>query len=153
MGGERVEPTFIDLQNVLKVYCAQLRRNDWPELKPSEFYDLFPSIDPSISDSAWPDTYPHVEKPGVYIIFDSEQCVLYIGKASWSSSFGARLSTYFGFGKSNECVLRKPHSWKGNHRFLVVIPMSEKLKFEAPALEEYLITELQPKDNSIGIEN
>ena len=144
MQDEVKRPYMADLNVELEHYCAQLRRSDWPKLEMSGLYDLYPSSDDTACEYHWPDDWPFVDSPGVYFVFDADMQVLYIGKASLNSWFGNRLSTYFRYGDHKECVVQNSDSWKGVPRFVAVIPIEAEYKFEAPALEEYLITKLKP---------
>jgi len=139
-----------DLQSEFERYCASMRGSTMPKLKLSGLYDLYPSSDDTPCEYHWPEDWPFVCSPGVYFVFDAEMQVLYIGKASMNSWFGARLSTYFKVGADKECVVKNPGSWNGVPRFVAVIPMEDEFKFEAPGLEEYLIAKLDPIDNSNG---
>lgn len=139
-----------DLQSELERYCTDMRGPAMPELNLSGLYDLYPSSDDTPCEYHWPDDWPSVDRPGVYFVFNAEMQVLYIGKASMNSWFGARLSSYFKVGANKECVIKNLASWKGKPRFVAVISMEDEFKFEAPGLEEYLITKLQPIDNRVG---
>ena len=143
-------PSMADLNRELQHYCAHLRGPDMPELKISGLYDLFPPPNDTVCEYHWPDDWPFVESPGVYFVFDADMQVLYIGKASMNSWFGNRLHTYFRSGNDKKCVVQNLDSWKGDPRFMAVIPMEAEYRFEAPALEEYLITKLKPVDNKVG---
>ena len=143
-------PSMTDLDLELEYYCVHYRGPNMPKLVISGLYDLFPSSNSNACEYRWPDDWPFVESPGVYFIFDADMQVLYIGKASMNSWFGNRLHTYFQFGSDKECVVQNRDSWNGDPRFVAVIPMDQKYRFEAPALEEYLITKLKPIDNKVG---
>lgn len=96
--------------------------------------------------------YPHCDRPGVYAIFNEKKEVLYIGKASNSSSIGGRLSSYFRNKKSNPriCELKHhPDSWHGTPRFIMAAAVHKS--YQAPSLEEYLIRKMDPPANVIGL--
>ncbi|MEQ8178344.1 MAG: GIY-YIG nuclease family protein [Amphiplicatus sp.] len=80
---------------------------------------------------------------GVYCIYDQDRELLYIGKASCASSIGSRLTYWFGI---------KTFSPRGNWRtrpaFFFCIATTHH--WEAPSLEEFLITELSPRENAIS---
>jgi excinuclease UvrABC nuclease subunit len=85
----------------------------------------------------------------VYLIY-SEDRLLYVGTAS---KLGPRLADYFQYdfpgGKGNQCKV--VHSgWTEMPRHVVTIAVPEASRFEASALEEYLIGELRPCDNTVG---
>ncbi len=136
-----------ELLTALDYYRANFRGPKMPPLELSNFYDLFPGTDEAECEDRWPNVY----SPGVYLIFDVNKRVIYIGKASMNSWFGARLGTYFKLGPDKSCVVLDADKWNGDPRFVAVIPMQEDFRFEAPALEEFLITKLQPIDNKVGI--
>ena len=150
MEDEVKRPYMADLTEKLEYYCTHFRGPDMPNLEMSGLYDLFPNSDDTECEYHWPEDWPFVESPGVYFVFDAEMQVIYIGKASMNSWFGNRLHTYFRSGDDKKCVVLNADSWKGEPRFVAVIPMDAKYRFEAPALEEYLITELKPIDNKVG---
>ncbi len=76
---------------------------------------------------------------------------MYIGKASMNSAIGFRLSSYFVFDQEKKCAMKHPQSWKGDPRYVATVRMLDELRFEAAALEEYLIANLTTTDNSAGI--
>jgi excinuclease UvrABC nuclease subunit len=87
----------------------------------------------------------------VYAFLDEQGMLLYVGKASFRNSIAARLSTYcmFEAGKGTPCRLN--HQWKTKPRYVVTVAVPEETRFEASAVEEFLITRLEPPENSIGI--
>src|SRR5437867_1386342 len=50
----------------------------------------------------WPNTWPDNENPGVYILLNKHEDILYIGKSS--VCIGSRLNAHFHFGPNRECV-------------------------------------------------
>lgn len=88
---------------------------------------------------------------GVYILLGTDdvtnEVVIYIGKASWNSSIGKRIYDHF----------RRSHEKEGNPKYsyenepctieyVYGINFSkENITYMAPALEEYLITNMPPK--------
>lgn len=113
-----------------------------PKFKFSDLYDL--ELDWKSNSK-----YPFAKKTGIYAIFDKDEELLYIGKASNQSSIGARLSTYFENDEEGKChPVDSKESWGGNPRIIISVSVNEP--FEAPSLEEFLISELQPKSNSVG---
>jgi hypothetical protein len=137
-------------QRVFEEYRTDFRRADFPELRLSGFYDLFPEKESAqLTIGSWPGRWPEADKPGVYLFFDPMLELLYVGKASWGSSIGARLSTYGGYGPDKKGFVLKD-TWEGDPRYVAVIWMTGDYRFEAPALEEFLVTRLRPIDNTIG---
>ena len=137
------------LRVALNYYRQNLRREDFPSLELSELYDLFPERGSSQAKKKWPVAYPFANNAGVYFIFDEGLRLLYIGKASMNNHLVSRLSAYFEYDDDKKCRV-KSVDWIGNPRYISVVPMDEQHKFEAPALEEYLIGQLVTTDNKAG---
>jgi len=87
--------------------------------------------------------YPNSSLPGVYIFADVTANIIYVGKAS----------TGLGYRIGNEYVGRDG-VLKGNKvvgaAALYTIPLPKQLFFLSPAVEEFLISRLQPERNSVG---
>ncbi len=101
--------------------------------------------------------FPTSEKRGVYFIFGHEKSMsdktgLYIGKASLGSSIGRRLYSHLNPYRSETHFIREGY----NNEVYVLDYMASidldtrGLPFMAPALEEYLISELGNKINLIN---
>jgi hypothetical protein len=133
----------------IEEYSSKYRGFGLPDLEMSDLYDLFPAGDHSNSNKAWPAKWPMAEKPGVYFFFDDDLQLLYVGKASMNNTLGARLSSYCGYAADRSCQLK--HSWSRKPRFVTVIGLNDDLRFEAPALEEFLIMRLKPVENTVGL--
>lgn len=71
---------------------------------------------------------------GVYLFFDKEEKLIYVGKASTSNWFDKRVWTHEDQAKFQS----RPARW------IDFIPFEEGLEFLAPALEEFLIGRLNP---------
>jgi hypothetical protein len=144
---------YSDLKKELARYCRIYRNPKLPSLELSGLYALFPENYETLPKSVmgrWPvDNWPNGDKAGVYIFLDPKLNVLYIGK---SSSLGDRLSAYFRYsGDQNRCRIPDEHGWNVKPEFVVTIGIPAKTAFESSALEEYLISRLQPPENTIGI--
>jgi hypothetical protein len=127
-----------DFLDKVKTYADQYNLHCYKAYK--EPYDL---IENWTADSCWPDA----GEQGVYAIFCADSKLLYVGKASFNGTIGRRLSTYFidnpnGAGATTVTA----HSWSRDPRY--VLTVSVKNAWEAPSLEEYLIYQLNPIDNS-----
>jgi len=94
---------------------------------------------------------------GVYFILDADDEIIYIGKASNSNAIGVRLSGYFETDPKDKFTWRL--STHGEHKFkncnspaaISVIVISDyQFSWIAPALEEYLIKNLDPAANTVG---
>ncbi len=127
-----------ELRAALDQFNKKYPRPNMPELKVSDLYDL---------DKDWAKSYPNATLPGIYVFFDKNKNLLYIGKVSRKNVLGQRLSTYFGHDDKNGWKLHEPHEWEsyGYPRYIVTIPLPADRSFEAPAIEEYLIAKLNPK--------
>lgn len=88
-------------------------------------------------------SFPNSSKPGVYIFTDENDNILYVGKAS--SGLGQRL----GNGYIDRYCNIKDSKISGAKK-LFTIAVSEKFSFLAPAIEEFLIKELNPPINKIS---
>jgi len=114
---------------------------------------LHPSLQPLVTISArydlmhdWPKTWPDNERPGVYVLLNEREEILYIGKSG--VCIGSRLNAHFHYGPNRECV---PYSAElSSVRFIWTIGFPKDKWFLSTALEEYLIAELDPDLNKIG---
>lgn len=112
------------------------------KFQPSPLFDL---------EKHWKDDlyFPNADKSGVYAIFDKNKDLLYLGKASNKSSIGRRLYDHFkGYKKPDWSEEKFKKDWEGIPRY--ILTYSVEHPFEAPSLEEFLISRLQPKSNSVG---
>jgi len=146
--------TYKNVKKQIKTYVTNFRRNDASDLEVGDLYDLFPDRKAKISGKVtakWPDYYPYQDRRGVYIIFDDRLNLLYVGKASMGNCLGNRLAKYFGYADDRQtCRIWHEH-WTKQPRYIMTVAVPIDMPFEAPALEEYLVTSLQPCDNTQGI--
>ncbi|MBK6606960.1 MAG: GIY-YIG nuclease family protein [Leptospiraceae bacterium] len=150
---------YKELDTFIKEYCEKYRGPGLLPYAHTELYDLYPEIVDTNSSKAryeWPGSWPHpiegfqkYTHAGVYIFFDKELNVIYVGKASQNSAIFSRLATYFK-NDQDKCLFTRPW-WEIKPKYIKLIFMPEGHKFEAPALEEYLIDKIQPYGNSQGI--
>jgi len=137
------------LLTALAEYQKKYRHPSSPALEIESEYCLFP--DSSFNGKSWPDTYPHAGRAGVYIVLDQARTVLYVGKASFTNTLGSRLGSYFCYDADGKtCSIQD--NWSANPHYLVIVATPEGMEFEAPAIEEYLITKFGENlpDNKIG---
>jgi GIY-YIG catalytic domain len=123
----------------------RLPRLEHPDV--SGVYALFP--DDPVSAHAqyrWPQTWPHSDRPGIYLILDGDRRLRYVGKAN---RIGARLSAYFQYSKDTRGCHIAHTTWKSRPMFVVTVALGKP--FEASAFEEYLISALQPEENVLGV--
>jgi len=88
-------------------------------------------------------SFPFASYPGVYLFFDENETLLYIGKAS--SGLGQRIGNEY-IGRSGVLKTNKISGAK----VLRTIKLPKEHHFEAPAIEEFLIYKLKPTRNSVG---
>ncbi len=96
----------------------------------------------------WQDTWPNCDSPGCYAIFDKNKLLLYVGKASHSNTLALRLACHFRCSKTGSKGIVRQSGW--SHAPWYVITIGVDKAHEAPSLEEYLITKLNPSDNING---
>jgi hypothetical protein len=127
-------------------------------------YALFPDETGTIpAESCWPQQYPNSDRKGVYLILSKTDVPLYIGKAA-KQGIGKRLGVYFGTDrKTKGCRVKHPVApadWKGSEHFsgwcqrpayIVTVAVADDKGNEASNLETYLIEQLQPCCNTVGI--
>jgi len=86
--------TYEDAIDAVTKYERRFRRSDLEELERSGLYDLFPSEGNVVAGvtARWTRIdWPNADSPGVYLIFDENLQLLYVGKASLKSTLGGRL--------------------------------------------------------------
>lgn len=146
--------TLDQVRDALSQYVLTYRHPDLPPLEMSGIYDLFPEdhADPVANTCAvWPANYPNRYSRGVYLMLGAHQQLLYVGKVSMNNSFDSRLAGYFSYTTDGKKRCQVKHdTWGTRPEFLITIPVSSDMAFEAAALEEYLIDRLQPPDNTKG---
>lgn len=136
------------LEQALEAYKTTFRRPELPEWDRGELLALFPDLLIGNATKTWRDSWPFGDRAGVYFVFGREMKLLYIGKASMNNCMGARLSHWFWGDCHSEC---KVHGkWSEDPFFVQSLAMPAGLEFEAPALEEFLIREINPPDNTAG---
>ena len=135
---------FESLDEALDIYHSEYRHPDLRKLHPSPRYYLVSGGYTDLPKSRkWPATWPNSDRPGVYLFFDNQSDLIYIGKAA---SLGSRLSSYFKYADDESCEVKDNWGEKEPDS-LVTVPVSKP--FEAPSLEEYLISCLNPPVNKV----
>mgnify|MGYP003415309237 FL=1 len=125
------------LKNIIKWYedrfCVRFT--------PAEIYALYPKN----GEYGWPQPWPIPDSAGIYAFLDSNKTIVYIGKAS---QIGARLNHYFGYGENGKCILKDKRVDEISYvQCYFCIPEEP---YTCLSLEEYLISEMNPKYNKIG---
>lgn len=108
---------------------------------PAEIYALYPKE----GEYGWPQPWPIPDFAGIYAFLDSNKTIVYIGKAS---QMGARLSHYFGYGKNGKCILKDKRI--DDISYVQCYSCSPEEPYACLSLEEYLISDMNPKYNKIG---
>lgn len=141
-------PTYIVA--AIRKYHGQYRNPSLPLPVISGLYTLLPESHPVENhELCWPKPWPNADKPGVYLIFDADLTLLYIGKAA---IIGNRLSTYFVYDTTPNRGCRIVHpNWTTPPVYIATAALSES--FEASSMEEYLIRTLKPIVNKIWNQN
>lgn len=112
--------------------------------EPSEIYALFPKG----GEYGWNRNipYPNCTRAGVYAFLDEDMSVVYIGKAR---NFGKRFGQYFGYAEDGEsCMIRDARV--PDARYIKNYATPNGKEYMALSLEEYLISKLNPKDNTMS---
>lgn len=128
-------------------YAERFRRPELPPLQVAHPLDLFPDQPRKLPYEPllrWDDSEPwrHAEEAGVYLVYTEDKSLIYVGT---SQRLAGRLYSYFGGGGS--CVL-KHSTWPAPPRYVATVAVPDTCKFEAPALEAYLIQHLNPPWNT-----
>lgn len=138
----------MNLQGIDEIehYASKFRREDFEKLKTSKIFDLFPEEQTDFPKAPldWnKDSWPNGNKSGVYLVYNKEQKLIYIGTAR---HLGNRLGVYFGAQK--KCQVKQV--WGDRPRYLITVGVPDETWFEAHSLEAYLISKLNPPLNTVG---
>ena len=133
------------VKNVVRAYHDEFRNPSLARPITSDTYYLDNCLRDSVSkDSVWPAPWPQASEPGIYVFFDADENLLYIGK---SDNLGARLSSYFRYAEDKNSEPKD--DWGGPNPYSL-ITVSVSKTFEASSLEEFLIDKLSPPINKKG---
>jgi hypothetical protein len=91
-------------------------------------------------------SFPNSSAGGVYLIFDRHDYLLYIGKAD---GLGARLGAHFGWNADRTAGRAKNATLKDAYA-VRTIGLPDESRFEAAAIEAFLIRKLDPGLNVVG---
>ena len=141
---------------------------DEPKLK---VLDAIEGAELKSLNSLWKENlqYPRAEYVGVYFIFSEKGKLLYVGKASNSSSIGIRLSSYFKTDPHNKTKYSCTGQWKTKPAWVGALGIQSikerriasdgrtrlpEYSWVAAGIEEFLIDQLDEKiglsENTIG---
>ena len=136
-----------NLRRDLVNYHRKYRHPDLAELKSSDLYALFPEEAEKLATICWDQQWPNSDHAGVYLIFNKNGELLYVGKAR---VLGHRLASTFEYpqprGESKACEIVPAWSPPGP-AYIATVAVPDESKFEAASLEEYLIDKLNPSEN------
>ncbi len=90
--------------------------------------------------------WQNADRAGLYFFFDEHEALQYIGKASFKSNIGVRIGERF---SSKDCRCLDPKF--SSVTLLATIVLPDSRIFEASSIEEYLICELEPPLNVLGV--
>ena len=130
--------TIEKLKEKINWYCERFKL----DLQPSDIYALYPQN----NEYGWPAEYPNSTSAGIYAMLDNNKNVIYIGK---SSNIGYRMSNYFAYDDDKKCRL-KDYRVEGV-AYLITFATMDNEKYACSSLEEFLISELSPQCNTIGV--
>lgn len=68
-----------EVLKLVRLYEEKYRHPSLTRFSVSNKYDLFPGKENM--ENCWPQCYPYADRPGVYLIMDDKDNVLYIGKS------------------------------------------------------------------------
>lgn len=133
---------YNDFMWELNVFNSKYPRPNMPPLKESLKY----------FKKDWPKSWYGADKAGVYLFFNENDELIYIGKASSNQNIGNRLGSHFKYNTKNNKQTWETVNFEENEiHYVVTIPILENgHEFEAPAIEEYLISKLNPTSNTHG---
>jgi len=141
-----------DLINEIIVYEKKYRNQDMKPYGKGVYYDLKPDLPTDlVVEAKWPAKWPHLNDAGIYAFISENLEILYIGKASNNNGLGYRIDSYVSYDKNRDCKLND--QWKGEPRFVFIFAVPSDSRFEAPALEEYLISKIRTRNNKIGTQS
>ncbi|MGV3659869.1 MAG: hypothetical protein ACO1TE_06785 [Prosthecobacter sp.] len=141
--------TINDIQAALDHYNATYRREGLREWEWGQQLDLHLDERRDELTLCWKDSWPHGDRAGVYFVFAQDEHLLYVGKASMGSCMGARLSSWFQGSCDEICKIRG--TWSDRPAHVRTLAVADEMRFEAAALEEFLINKLCPPDNCVGV--
>lgn len=119
-------------------------------------YDLFPDRAAPIipCELKWNDTWPNAKLPGIYAFLTEEggqnPYISYIGKAHLGRTLGKRLDDHRECSPNRGFQFKSGYSWTVEPRFVWTVGVPEETKWEASALEDFLLLHLKTYDNKKG---
>lgn len=100
-------------------------------------------------DTVWKDQYKvDAGLPGCYVFENDEGVLYYVGSVSANSGFGYRFGNGYFCRDSDDMTKVKRLGKATAARRIYVVDVPKEYAFVAPALEQFLISYLDPRDNS-----
>ncbi len=111
--------SFHGLMQAVEKYEAECRNSAMGRFSVAPLYDLFPDkrTGAAPSEIGWPTIWSNCHEAGAYALLDGDLNVLYVGKASFSSSIGGRLSSYCAYNSDKTCRLKHDGYWTVTPRY------------------------------------
>ncbi|WP_315731123.1 MULTISPECIES: GIY-YIG nuclease family protein [unclassified Bradyrhizobium] len=128
------EPNTEPARAAVGTYCRRYAINP-----PFEFSALYP-----LTAENWTNTIPFHLEPGCYFFYADDGSLLYVGKAS--SGLASRIIKYF---QTRPSFAIRHTDWIKPPAVLQTLKVH--FAYEASSLEEYLIQELRPLQNRLGV--
>ncbi|GAA5214665.1 GIY-YIG nuclease family protein [Corallincola platygyrae] len=139
-------PTFNDLKEATDVFF----KRHWDKSSHTQPYEW-------VANWPWRGSVPHHDKAGVYALIDGEGEIVYVGLGA---SRGGGLYKEHGISRRllSHVITTDTAKGRGNYKpkpkwqgvvDIAAIGFSPNFSYLAPALEDYLIGELEPKRNKV----
>jgi len=147
---------MVDIHKITELlinFSERYKEGYCPDLKVSDYYELFPTTLPLEKNSLkWPNKFPNFDKPGIYFILNQNREILYVGKASMNRVLEDRLGDYFRYDENKKCSIKYMDKWTEKPFFVATIGFDQSLSYESPCLEEYILKNIDSNfpDNKIG---
>lgn len=131
-----IDPDTTSARKAVEAYCSKY--NISPHFELSAIYAL--------TAENWINSIPFHLNSGCYLFYAEDGTLLYVGKTSLNSGLAGRVIKYF---RTRPAFALRHDDWIKPPAFLQTLKVN--FAYEAPSLEEYLIQELQPPQNRLGI--
>ncbi len=135
-----------DLCLHINEYQKKYRHPDLAPFKCVGEYSLNGEVRPA--QHTWPDSYPSGDASGIYAVFHFAE-LLYVGKAS-HQPLSWRMGSHWKYSEDKSHAAPKSPNWSKPPTHLCFWAVPDDSRFEAAALEEYLISKLDLPDNKTG---
>jgi hypothetical protein len=106
----------ITIAEINKVLASMNSDYPRPAMEPLRMSELYDNMDPSVE-------WPHARNAGVYLLFNEQRELLYVGKASCNTNLGRRLRAHF----DSKGLAKK--EWFTEVKFVATIPVPDGRAF------------------------